>query len=90
MISNLEVVWYCCWRTSLIRITKYYLNTLLTTTYLITSHKVAILLDDVVFNDGWIIPSTFLQQTFKQFEVIRGAVLSEVSTEWLVQISRAG
>ena len=28
------------------------------------------LLDDIVVDDGWSIPSTFLQQTAKQLEVI--------------------
>ena len=44
-----------------------------------TSHKVAILSDDVIVDDRWIIPSIFLQQNVKQLEVIREVVLSEVS-----------
>ena len=37
------------------------------------------LLDDIIVDDEWSIPSTFLQQTVKQIEVIRKVVLSEVS-----------
>ena len=64
---------------------------ILANTYLATSHKAAVISDDVVVDDGWSVTSVFLQQTVKQVEVIREAVLSEVSTaEWLVMISRAG
>ena len=38
----------------------------------------SVLSDDVIVNDRWIIPSTFLQQTVKQLEVIWEVVLSEV------------
>ena len=46
-----------------------------------TSHKVAIISDNVVVNDGWNISPTFLQQTVKQLEVIREVVLLEVSKQ---------
>ena len=39
----------------------------------------AILSNDVIIDDRWIIPSTFLQQTSKQLEITREVVLSEVS-----------
>ena len=45
------------------------------------SHKIAILLDNVVVNDGWSITRTFLQKTVKQPKVIGEVVLSEVSKQ---------
>ena len=38
---------------------------------------VAILLNDIVIDDGKSIPSVFLQQTVKHLEVIQEIVLSE-------------
>ena len=45
----------------------------------ITNHKVAILSDDIVVNDGWSIPTTFPQQTVKQLEVTQNVVSSELT-----------
>ena len=36
--------------------------------------KLAILSDDAVVHDEWSIPSTFVQQTVKQLEIIREVV----------------
>ena len=44
-----------------------------------TSHKAAILSDDIAVYDGWSIPSTFPQRTVKQLEIIQELLLSEVS-----------
>ena len=49
-----------------------------------TSHKVAILSDGIIVDDGWSEPWTFLQQTVKQFEVIREVVFIRSNwAEWL-------
>ena len=59
--------------------------------YLTINHSVAI--DDVVVNNGWSIPSAFLQQTVKQVEVIQEVVLSEVVyLSWMTceDLSRTG
>ena len=45
----------------------------------VTTHKVALLSDDIDVDDAWSIPSTFPQQSVKQIEVIQDWVLSEVS-----------
>ena len=54
-------------------ITKYYILAKLAT--------FLYLLDDIVVDDEWSIPSTFLQQTVKLLEVICKVVLPEVSKQ---------